>query len=41
MTRFLASIGAPPEIETALAGGADILDLKDPSTGRWRRSASI
>ena len=33
MTRFLASIGAPAEIETALAGGADILDLKDPSTG--------
>ena len=33
MTRFLASIGAPAEIETALAGGADILDLKDPTTG--------
>ena len=33
MTRFLASIGARHEIETALAGGADIIDLKDPSTG--------
>jgi dihydroneopterin aldolase len=33
MTRFLASIGEREEIEIALAGGADIIDLKDPSTG--------
>ena len=33
MTRFLASIGAPEEIETALSGGADIIDLKDPASG--------
>jgi len=33
MTRFLASIGAPEEVEIALSGGADILDLKDPLTG--------
>jgi dihydroneopterin aldolase len=33
MTRFLASIGAPEEVEIALTGGADIIDLKDPSTG--------
>jgi dihydroneopterin aldolase len=33
MTRFLASIGTPEEAEIALAGGADIIDLKDPSTG--------
>jgi dihydroneopterin aldolase len=33
MTRLLASIGAPEEVEIALTGGADIVDLKDPSTG--------
>jgi dihydroneopterin aldolase len=33
MTRFLASIGTPEEVGTALSGGADIIDLKDPSTG--------
>jgi (5-formylfuran-3-yl)methyl phosphate synthase len=33
MTRFLASIGTPEEVETALSGGADIIDLKDAATG--------
>jgi dihydroneopterin aldolase len=33
MTRFLASIAAPEEVEIALSGGADLVDLKDPATG--------
>jgi len=33
MTAFLASIASVGEIESALAGGADILDLKDPAKG--------
>ena len=33
MTAFLASIASVGEIEAALAGGADILDLKDPAKG--------
>ena len=33
MTAFLASIASVDEIEAALAGGADILDLKDPAKG--------
>ncbi|MEO8716366.1 MAG: (5-formylfuran-3-yl)methyl phosphate synthase [Acetobacteraceae bacterium] len=33
MTRMLASVTGPAEAEVALAGGADIIDLKDPSRG--------
>src|SRR4051794_33920251 len=33
MTLFLASVTGPDEAETAIAGGADIIDLKDPSQG--------
>jgi (5-formylfuran-3-yl)methyl phosphate synthase len=33
MTGFLASVVSAAEADIALAGGADILDLKDPSTG--------
>lgn len=33
MTGFLASVTGPIEAESALAGGADIIDLKDPNSG--------
>ena len=33
MTRFLASVRDEAEAETALAAGADIIDLKDPHRG--------
>ena len=33
MTLMLASVANPAEAETVCAGGADILDLKDPSKG--------
>jgi (5-formylfuran-3-yl)methyl phosphate synthase len=33
MTRMLASVNGPEEAEIALAGGADIIDLKDPTKG--------
>ena len=33
MTRMLASVAGPDEAEAALAGGADIIDLKDPASG--------
>ncbi|APH59088.1 (5-formylfuran-3-yl)methyl phosphate synthase [Granulibacter bethesdensis] len=33
MTRMLTSVTGPEEAEVALAGGADIIDLKDPSIG--------
>jgi dihydroneopterin aldolase len=33
MTRMLASVNGPEEAEIALAGGADIIDLKDPARG--------
>ncbi len=33
MTRMLASVVGPQEAETALTGGADIIDLKDPARG--------
>jgi (5-formylfuran-3-yl)methyl phosphate synthase len=33
MTRMLASVSTPEEAEIALAGGADIIDLKDPTRG--------
>jgi FolB domain-containing protein len=33
MTRMLASVNSPEEAEIALAGGADIVDLKDPARG--------
>jgi dihydroneopterin aldolase len=33
MTAFLASVTGPAEAAIALAGGADIIDLKDPSHG--------
>lgn len=33
MTRMLASVTGPTEAEIALAGGADIIDLKDPARG--------
>lgn len=33
MTLFLASVTGPEEAEIALAGGADIIDLKDPGRG--------
>ena len=33
MTRMLASVTGPDEAEAAVAGGADIVDLKDPAQG--------
>lgn len=33
MTRFLVSVRDVAETETALAAGADIIDLKDPAKG--------
>lgn len=33
MTKLLASVTGPGEAETALLGGADIIDLKDPAKG--------
>ncbi|HEX5314319.1 MAG TPA: (5-formylfuran-3-yl)methyl phosphate synthase, partial [Gammaproteobacteria bacterium] len=33
MTHMLASVTGPAEAEVAVAGGADIIDLKDPSRG--------
>jgi FolB domain-containing protein len=33
MTRMLASVNGPQEAEIALTGGADIIDLKDPTKG--------
>lgn len=33
MTRFLASVRDPAEAESALAAGADIVDLKEPDNG--------
>jgi len=33
MTRMLASVTGPAEAEIVLAGGADIIDLKDPARG--------
>jgi (5-formylfuran-3-yl)methyl phosphate synthase len=33
MTRMLASVNSPEEAEIALTGGADIVDLKDPTRG--------
>ncbi|MEX6506609.1 (5-formylfuran-3-yl)methyl phosphate synthase [Jiella sp. M17.18] len=33
MTKLLASVTGPDEAETVLAGGADIVDLKDPAQG--------
>lgn len=33
MTAMLASVTGPAEAETAIAGGADIIDLKDPAAG--------
>lgn len=33
MTKMLASVTGPAEAEIALAGGADIIDLKDPANG--------
>lgn len=33
MTRMLASVTGPDEAEAAVAGGADIIDLKDPGRG--------
>jgi dihydroneopterin aldolase len=33
MTRMLASVTSPEEAEIAIAGGADIIDLKDPTRG--------
>ena len=40
MTRMLASVTGPEEAEIALAGGADIIDLKDPAARRVRRGRS-
>ncbi|MBV8578187.1 MAG: hypothetical protein JOZ58_24545, partial [Acetobacteraceae bacterium] len=33
MTKMLASVTGPEEAAVALAGGADIIDLKDPARG--------
>ena len=35
MTLMLASVTGPEEAEIAIAGGADIIDLKDPSRGAF------
>ena len=40
MTRMLASVNGPAEAEIALAGGADIIDLKDPTRGALGAVAS-
>ena len=40
MTRFLASVRDVAEAETALAAGADIIDLKDPAKGALGALAS-
>ncbi|MGH6749891.1 MAG: (5-formylfuran-3-yl)methyl phosphate synthase, partial [Methyloceanibacter sp.] len=40
MTRFLASVRDVAEAETALAAGADIVDLKDPAKGALGALAS-
>lgn len=37
MTRLLASVRTPDEAERAIAGGADIIDLKEPSQGALGR----
>jgi (5-formylfuran-3-yl)methyl phosphate synthase len=39
MTRFLASVRSAEEAATALAGGADIIDAKDPISGALGRVA--
>jgi uncharacterized protein (UPF0264 family) len=33
MTRMLASVTGPQEADIAVAGGADIIDVKDPASG--------
>jgi len=33
MTLMLASVASPAEAEAVWAGGADIIDLKDPANG--------
>ncbi len=35
MTAMLASVRSPDEAEIAIAGGADIVDMKDPSAGAF------
>jgi dihydroneopterin aldolase len=35
MTAMLASVTGPEEAEIAIAGGADIIDLKDPAAGAF------
>lgn len=40
MTWLLASVAGPEEAETALAGGADIIDFKDPAQGALGAVAS-
>lgn len=37
MTRFLASVRSPAEAAAAIAGGADIVDLKEPAAGALGR----
>jgi len=37
MTKLLASVRSPAEALTALAGGADIIDLKEPAAGALGR----
>jgi uncharacterized protein (UPF0264 family) len=39
MTRFLASVRSAEEAATALVGGADIIDAKDPTSGALGRVA--
>jgi uncharacterized protein (UPF0264 family) len=40
MSRFLASVRSPAEAIVALAGGADIIDIKEPASGALGRVAS-
>ena len=35
VTAMLASVTGPEEAEIAIAGGADIIDMKDPSAGAF------
>ncbi|MGO8916339.1 MAG: (5-formylfuran-3-yl)methyl phosphate synthase [Stellaceae bacterium] len=37
MTRLLASVRSPAEAQAAIAGGADIIDLKEPAAGALGR----
>ncbi len=35
MTRLLVSVRSAAEAEAALTGGASVIDVKEPTRGRW------